>query len=284
VSAAPAPHTIDGQSLHVMPGFEFRYRLGGGQPTARSFVFKNTETLSCGDMLNFEHGQLDLGVCGDTALLGCALDTHAGEGGKTYMRVITDADAVYAVDDSHARKQGDGLDLTGTTNEQGVATSTGSELTVVVDSPADEETLVQITVSSHHQIGAKEGLHRTIRGDLNAAVARAVVRFHREETGRGPNKARAFYRDDIIVVVLEDLMTQAERSLVARGERDPVIKMRAAFQNSIRADLVGVIEELTGVKVRAFMSANHLEPDIAIEAFVLEQPIGDDAPPPRAGG
>jgi uncharacterized protein YbcI len=262
-----------------MSGFEFRYRLGGGQPTIRSFVFKNTETLSHGDMLNLEEGQLDLGVRGDLSLLGSALATLGGEAGKTHMRVVTDADAVYAVHDPSARKQGDGLDLTGASDGQGVATSSGSELTVVLDSSADEETLVRISVSSHHQVGSKEGLERPIGGDLNAAVARAVVRFHRDETGRGPNKARAFYRDDLIVVVLEDLMTQAERSLVARGERDAVMNMRAAFQNSIRADLVAVIEELTGAKVRAFMSSNNLDPDIAIQAFVLDQHVGGEAPP-----
>jgi uncharacterized protein YbcI len=263
-----------------MPGFEFRYRLGGGQPTVRSFVFKDTETLSRGDMLNLEGGRIDLGVRGDVALLGSAVETLVGAGGKSYMHVITDADAVYAVEDSHARRQGDALDLTGASDAQGVATSAGSEFTVVVDSPADEVTLVRISVASHHQIGPREGLDRPIGGDLNAAVARAVVRFHREETGRGPNKARAFYRDDLIIVVLEDLMTQAERSLVNRGHRDAVMKMRAAFQDSIREDLVGVIEGLTGTKVRAFMSANHLDPDIAIEAFVLDEPVGGDSPAP----
>jgi uncharacterized protein YbcI len=264
-----------------MPGFEFRYRLGGGQATVRRFLFKNTETLSRGDMLNLEDGRVDLGVLGDTALLGCTLQTLDGEGGKTYIRVITDADAVYAVEDPDARRDGDHLGLTGLTNAQGVSTSADSDLTVVVDSAADEETLVRISVRSHHQIGADEGLERPIGGDLNAAVARAVVRFYHEHIGRGPNKARAFYRHDIIVVVLEDLMTQAERSLVERGEHDAVMSMRTAFQRSIRADLTSVIEEMTGTKVRAFMSSHNLEPDIAIEAFVLDQPI--DEPPAGAG-
>jgi uncharacterized protein YbcI len=263
-----------------MTGFEFRYRQDGGRATVRSFVFKDTRSLSRGDMLNFEAGQVGLGVSGDTTLLGCALETLDGEGGSTYVRVVTDADAVYAVEDPHARTAGDPLDLTGGTDAQGVGPSAGSEFTVVVDCLAAEETLVRIRVGSHHQVGPREGLERLAGGDLNAAVARAVVRFHREETGRGPNKARAFYRDDVIVVVLEDLMTQAERSLVARGEHEAVTNMRAAFQSSIRADLVAVIEALTGAKVRAFMSSNNLDPDIAIEAFVLDQPIGTEPPPP----
>jgi uncharacterized protein YbcI len=264
-----------------MSGFEFRYRLDGGQATVRSFVFKDTETLSRGDLLNFEDGQVDLGVCGDTSLLGCALETLEGEGGKTLIRVLTDADAVYAVEDPYVRKAGDHIDLTGLTSAQGVTASAGSDLTVVVDSRTDEHTLVRIEVESHHQIGPKEGLVRLVGGDLNAAVARAVVRFYREGTGRGPNKARAFYRDDVIVVVLEDLMTPAERSLLARGEEEAVRNMRAAFQRSTSDHLVSVIEELTGAGVRAFMSSNHLDPDIAVQVFVLDQRIGEAPPPGR---
>jgi uncharacterized protein YbcI len=266
-----------------MPGFEFRYRIGGGQPTTRRFLCKNTETLTAGDMLTFDDGQVGLAAHGNRTLLGSALETLAAEAGKTAIEVITDADAVYGIDDPHARRRGDTLDLTGPTGAQGVAASPASEFTVVADSAADQETLVRISPGSHHQVSAMEGLGRRSGGDLNAAVARAVVRFHRAEMGRGPNKARAFYRDDIIVVVLEDLMTQAERRLVERGQHDAVIQMRAAFQKSMRADLVTVIEELTGTKVRAFMSShsNNLDPDMAVLTFVLDEPIsGNPSPGP----
>jgi uncharacterized protein YbcI len=257
-----------------MPGFDFRYRIGGGEPTVRSFVFKNTETLTRGDMLNFETGRVHLGVRGDSTLLGSATETIAGARDRTYIRVITDADAVYGVEDPHARARGDSLDLVGATSLLGVASSPASELTVVLDSTADDETLVRIADGRHHQLAADEGLERPVGGDLNAAIARAVVRAHRQETGRGPTKARAFYRDDIIVVALEDVLTQAERRLVDRGERDAVRKIREAFQDSMRAELVATIEGLTGAKVRAFMSTNHFDPDMAAEMFVLDQPIG----------
>jgi uncharacterized protein YbcI len=241
-------------------------------------MFKNTMTLTSGDMLNFEDSMVDIAAPGDTALLGAARETLSGEAGKTYIRVITDADAVYAVDDPHARRTGDLLDLTGGSGTQGVATATASELCVVADSTADEATLVRIAVGRHHQLGAGDQPGRAMGGDLNATVTRAVVRFLRQETGRGPTKARAFYRGDIIVVVLEDLMTRAERRLVDHGERDAVMKMRAAFQNSMRASLATVVEGLTGAKVRALMSSNNLDPDIAIQVFVMDRPIGGEEP------
>jgi uncharacterized protein YbcI len=258
-----------------MPGFDFRYRLGGGPPTIRSVMFKNTMTLTSGDMLNFEGSMVDIGALGDTALLGAARETLSGEAGKTYIRVIADADAVYAADDPSARTGGDPLELTGATGAQGVATGS-SELVVVADCTADEPTLVRIADGRHHEIGDEEDLGRLMGGDLNASVARAVVRAHRHETGRGPTKARAFYRGDIIVVVLEDLMTRAERRLVDRGESEAVLNMRRALQTSMRASLVTAMEALTGAKVRAFMSSNNLDPDIAVQVFVMDRPIGGE--------
>jgi hypothetical protein len=53
-----------------------------------------------------------------------------------------------------------------------------------------------------------------------------------------------------------------------------VLDMREAFQQSMRDDLIKGVERVTGRTVIAFMSANHLDPDIAIESFVLE-PLGE---------
>ena len=69
-------------------------------------------------------------------------------------------------------------------------------------------------------------------------------------------------------------MTKAEQSLVADGEIDTVLGMPQKFQRTMRDDLVGEIERLTGRKVLAFMSDNHVEPDLAAELFFLDGPVG----------
>jgi uncharacterized protein YbcI len=259
-----------------VPGFEFRHRLSGEEPTIRSFVFKNTETLTRGDMLNLEDGAVDLGVLGDTQLIGACVETLAGEASETYIRMVTDADAVYAVQDAHERRKGDLLDLSGLTGAQGVVTSAGSALAVVIDSPADEETLVRINVAYHHVVDPDEGLRRPVGGELNAAIARSVVRYHRAHVGRGPKKAQAFYRNNVIVVILEGMMTKAEQTLIARGKHDAVMQMRDAFQETMRDALVANVEELTGSKVRAFMSGNSIDPDMSVEVFILEEPVSGE--------
>jgi uncharacterized protein YbcI len=121
-------------------------------------------------------------------------------------------------------------------------------------------------------------------GQLNAAISNAVVGTFAEYIGRGPTKARTSIRDDVVFCMCENNLTKAERSLVASGREEIVLETRRAHQNTMQEILVDTVERLTGRKVVAFMSDNHIDPDIATETFVLEpldmEPAGPD---PRGG-
>jgi uncharacterized protein YbcI len=121
-------------------------------------------------------------------------------------------------------------------------------------------------------------------GQLNAAISNALVRIQREYLGRGPTKSRVSIRDDVVVALMEDTLTKAERSLVADGQQEEVQRTRRSFQQTMRAAITAAVEQLTGRKVIAFMSDTHIDPDIACEVILLE-PIttgadpGDQPPP-----
>lgn len=112
--------------------------------------------------------------------------------------------------------------------------------------------------------------HR-LEGELRGRISTALVQIVREHTGRGPTAARTYFGDDLVTVVLEDSITTAEQQLVAKGEGDFVLELRRRYQAAMRADAVQMIEDLTGRTVIAFMSANHLDPDVAAELFMLER-------------
>jgi len=105
---------------------------------------------------------------------------------------------------------------------------------------------------------------------MNEEINTGAVRVLREYTGRGPTKARTTIGNDMIVTRLEDTLTRGERSLADSGKGDMVIDIRRCFQTTMRDELVAEIEKLTGRKVIAFMSDNHIEPDMGVEIFVLE--------------
>jgi uncharacterized protein YbcI len=107
-------------------------------------------------------------------------------------------------------------------------------------------------------------------GELNAAISNAVVALLSEYTGRGPTKAQTTIRNNVVVVLLHDTLTKGERALVSRGREDKVLELRSEFQSAMREEAMDVIGRLTGRKVTAFMSANHIDPDLAAEMFVLD--------------
>jgi len=132
-----------------MAGFRFAYRLSGGAPTIQKLLFKDTETLTRGDMVNLESGEVDLLAAADTAGLGAVQETKAGTDSTTYIEVITDADAVYEVDDANARLKGATLDISGATGAQTVTTSSQKNFVVQAPSSATEPTLVRFNVGKH---------------------------------------------------------------------------------------------------------------------------------------
>lgn len=132
-----------------MAGFTFRYRLSGGAPTIQVFKSKDTETLTKGDLLNMETGEVDLAATADAALVGVALDTGARTDSTTDVYCITDADAVYGVVDANARLAGAILDIAGATGAMTLAADSNHDVLVVAASSATEETLVTFNVAKH---------------------------------------------------------------------------------------------------------------------------------------
>jgi uncharacterized protein YbcI len=122
-------------------------------------------------------------------------------------------------------------------------------------------------------VGVDPALSRNDRsgsGEVNAAISNALVRLHREYLGRGPTKARTSIRDNTVLVLMQDTLTKAEQSLIADGKQDEVLQTRHSFQMTMRSDMVAAVEGITGRTVVAFMSDNHIAPDLACEIFVLE--------------
>jgi uncharacterized protein YbcI len=113
-----------------------------------------------------------------------------------------------------------------------------------------------------------EGARRD--GELALAISTAVVRELASTTGRGPTQAKTTLGDNAVFVVLHDTLTRGERSLVDAGESEAVLDLRRRWQNVMRSSCSQKIEDLTGRKVVGFMSDNHIDPDIAVEVFILE--------------
>jgi hypothetical protein len=135
-------------------GFRFRGRICGAPPTIQDLLFQGTETLTKGDMVTLDTGELDLSVTTDTHLLGVVLETISGTDSTTRIRVIVDSDAIYGVYDANARLKGAALDIAGTTGAMTVASATNKDVLVYAESTATEETLITFNTGHHHNMVA----------------------------------------------------------------------------------------------------------------------------------
>jgi uncharacterized protein YbcI len=121
-------------------------------------------------------------------------------------------------------------------------------------------------------------------GEARAEIANGIVRLQTEYYGRGPTRAKAHITDDVVVVVLEESFTKAERTLVDRGEIDAIQQIRRRFQQVMADEFKSVVEQATGRVVRAFLSETNLEADVSVEFFLLGEKRTDmldfeDSPP-----
>ncbi len=110
-------------------------------------------------------------------------------------------------------------------------------------------------------------------GSLYVAISNAIVRILREYTGRGPTKARTTIRDEVVLVMLQQTLTKGELSLINKGRGEKVLEIRHEYQEAMREECIDAIAALTGRTVVAMLSANHIEPDLGAEIFVLEGPV-----------
>jgi uncharacterized protein YbcI len=84
--------------------------------------------------------------------------------------------------------------------------------------------------------------------------------------------------DDLVVCVLWNGFTTVEKTLLDHGEEKAVESFRRTFQSTMEKQFTEVVEKATDRHVSAYLSQIHVDPDIAVELFML-----DPSPPSGSG-
>ena len=120
-----------------------------------------------------------------------------------------------------------------------------------------------------------EGTAAEHRGMQTAELSNAMVRIYKEQFGRGPTKAHSVYAGaDLVVCTLERSLTPAEHRMVQLGEHQRVRDIRTFFQHASEKEFVEAVEQITGRRVRAFVSGTDTEHDVSSEVFYLHPVAG----------
>jgi uncharacterized protein YbcI len=112
------------------------------------------------------------------------------------------------------------------------------------------------------------------RGKLASSISNAVVGIHRQYFGRGASRTRTVMGADYVICFLEDIYTPVERTLIEAGRFPAVQETRSAFQDTMRYKFSEAVEQVVGREVVGFLSQVHVDPDLAVETFILE-PVAD---------
>lgn len=116
-------------------------------------------------------------------------------------------------------------------------------------------------------------------GAMRSAISQAIVRIHAEHYGKGATQAKTYAWDNLLVTVLRDVLTVAERTLVDVGRADTVKDVRTTFQSTMEERFRAAVERLTGRRVHSFMSQVDPVNGLGVEVFVLEPVEGAPAEP-----
>ena len=117
-------------------------------------------------------------------------------------------------------------------------------------------------------------MERPTKGTIEAEVANAVARFHREQQGRGAADVRVHLLGDLVIVRCAGIFTPTEAHLAATVEGRRLIK---SARRELRAINHGEIETIIGNIVGAGVQRSYGDVDVdaaeQMEVFVLESDV-----------
>ncbi len=107
-------------------------------------------------------------------------------------------------------------------------------------------------------------------------ISNAMVRMQKEFFGKGPTKAKSYMFDDLLLVVMREGLTTAEKTMLEFGHPNQVRAFRQLFQDEMTERLTTMVEDLTGRRVVNYQSQVLFDPDMSLEMFVFDSSTGEE--------
>lgn len=116
------------------------------------------------------------------------------------------------------------------------------------------------------------------KGELEAKITEAIVKFEREFMGRGPTEARTYLIDDLVLVRLKGVITRAESHLAnadpsGRG-RDLIKQTRTELLEKARPQLAAIIHATLGIPIKSLHTDISVRTGERMIIFTLERGFG----------
>ncbi|MHB9068743.1 MAG: Na-translocating system protein MpsC family protein [Sedimentisphaerales bacterium] len=115
------------------------------------------------------------------------------------------------------------------------------------------------------------------KGQLEAQISEAIIKFEKEYMGRGPLETKTYIIDDMVLVRLKGVLTQAEYQLAKAAEstkgRELIKQVRIELLEKGRPLLEAVVESITKAKVKSLHTDISTATGERIILFTLENSL-----------
>lgn len=113
------------------------------------------------------------------------------------------------------------------------------------------------------------------KGEIEAEISEAMVRFEIEYMGRGPKEVQTHIIEDLVLVRLKGVLTQAEQQLTKSADGVELIKrMRSTLIENAKPILFQVIGDITGVKAVGLHTDISTVASERVIVFTLDSNLG----------
>lgn len=107
---------------------------------------------------------------------------------------------------------------------------------------------------------------------LEAEISSAFIKFQRELLGRGPQEAKTYIVQDMVITRFKGVLTTEEKHLVNHDTgRRLVKKMRQVLREMYSSEFEKIVEDLTNCKVLSSHSDISTKMGERIEVFVVDK-------------
>jgi uncharacterized protein YbcI len=113
------------------------------------------------------------------------------------------------------------------------------------------------------------------KGEVEADISEAIIRFEREYMGRGPEETKSYIIDDMILVRLRRVLTPAEKHLAEADDangRALIKQVRTELLEKGRCVLEQTIQEVTSRCVTSLHTDISTQTGERVIIFTLDAP------------
>lgn len=118
------------------------------------------------------------------------------------------------------------------------------------------------------------GIMLNSKKKLEAEISAAFIKFQRNLIGRGPQEAKTYIINDMLIIRFKGVLTVEEKHLVNNTSGKKLVKqMRSLLREMYSEDYESIVEEHTGCKVLSSHSDISTKTGERIEVFIMDKDL-----------